>query len=392
VQAPAPTPTPRNLSADTDARTCRAARADPGARTERTTPWPPPMEPATPSLFDRAVDAVKHWFTEGNVPVKVGILVLFAGVAALLKYASDQGYLRMPIELRLAGVAAAALAALVFAWRKREDNRVFALSLQGGAIGVLLMTIFAAFKLYALLPASIAFALSVVVIAAAMVLAVLQDAKALAFFATLAGFLAPIWLSTGSGNYVALFSYYAVLNAGIFGVAWWKQWRVLNLLGFAFTFGIGTRGACWIIAGEVQHHRTLPAVVLRLLPADPLLHALRQPMERRDFIDGTLVFATPLVAFALQAGLLRGDRMPLAFNALGLAALYAALAWFMLRRARVLARRMRCSRRASRPCRCRLRCRRVRRPACSRSKARAWCGSACARTAASRNGRASRCN
>ena len=70
-------------------------------------------------------------------------------------------------------------------------------------------------------------------------LAVLQDAKALAFFAVLAGFLSPIWLSTGGGNHVALFSYYAVLNAAIFAIAWWKSWRVLNLLGFVFTFGIG---------------------------------------------------------------------------------------------------------------------------------------------------------
>ena len=37
---------------------------------------------------------VKRWFTEGNVPVKVGVIVLFLGVAALLKYAADQGWLQ----------------------------------------------------------------------------------------------------------------------------------------------------------------------------------------------------------------------------------------------------------------------------------------------------------
>ena len=35
------------------------------------------------------------------------MLVLLAGVAALLKYASDQGWLNLPIELRLAGVTVA---------------------------------------------------------------------------------------------------------------------------------------------------------------------------------------------------------------------------------------------------------------------------------------------
>ncbi|UHQ18207.1 DUF2339 domain-containing protein [Lysobacter sp. KIS68-7] len=340
--APAPAPPPPPVAGPTPAPPPRPAAPAPApihAREPIAASAPQPAatwgEPELPSLFDRAIDAVKHWFTEGNVPVKVGILVLFAGVAALLKYASDQGWLNAPIELRLAAVAAAALAALVFAWRKRDANRVFALSLQGGAIGVLLMTIFAAFKLYGLLPAGVAFALSIVIVAGAMVLAVLQDAKALAFFATLAGFLAPIWLSTGSGNHVALFSYYAMLNAGIFGVAWWKRWRVLNLLGFAFTFGIGTAWGVLDYAPS-KFNTTEPFLLLffAFYLLIPLLHALRQPMERRDFIDGTLVFATPLVAFALQAGLLHGERMPLAFNALGLAVLYAALAWVM--RARVL--------------------------------------------------------
>jgi uncharacterized membrane protein len=286
-----------------------------------------------PDVFQLAIAAIQRWFTVGNVPVKVGILVLFAGVAALLKFASDQGWLHAPVEVRLAGVAAAALAALVFAWRQREGNRIFALSLQGGAIGILLMTVFAAFKLYGLMPVGFAFGLSIVLIASAGVLAVPQDAKALAFFAVLAGFLAPLWLSTGSGNHVALFSYYAVLNAAIFAIAWWKAWRVLNLLGFVFTFGIGTLWGVLQYAPE-KFSTTEPFLVLffAFYLAIPLLFARKRPEGRRDFIDGCLVFGTPLVAFALQAGLLRGDRMPLAFCALGLAVIYALLGGVLRRR------------------------------------------------------------
>ena len=71
-------------------------------------------------------------------------------------------------------------------------------------------------------------------------LAVLQDARALAVLGIVGGFLAPMLASTGSGNHVALFSYYAMLNSAIFGIAWFKAWRVLNVLGFVFTFGIGS--------------------------------------------------------------------------------------------------------------------------------------------------------
>jgi uncharacterized membrane protein len=55
---------------------------------------------------------------------------------------------------------------------------------------------------------------------------------------------------------------------------------------------------------------------------------------RRDLVDGCLVFGNPLVSFALLAALVDGDRMPLAFAALGLALLYVGLAWALYRRER----------------------------------------------------------
>lgn len=289
----------------------------------------------TPGAFDIGLRAVKRWFTVGNVPVKVGMLVLLAGVAALLKYASDQGWLTMPIELRLAGIAAAALAGLAFGWRQRGRKRAFALALQGGAIGVLLLTVFAAFKLYALLPATVAFGLSVALVAGLGVLAVLQDSRTLAVLGILAGFLAPVWLSTGSGNHVALFSYYALLNAAILAIAWWRPWRVLNLLGFAFTFAIGTLWGVLQYAPE-KYASTEPFLVLffAFYLLIPILYARKRPASRGDFIDGCLVFGTPLIAFSLQAALLDGARMPLAFHALGLGAVYALLARLFIGRER----------------------------------------------------------
>ena len=330
------------------AATPAAAAPPPLPDTPRTPVAPPSPRPAaspppsTPDVFTLAARAVKRWFTVGNVPVKIGMLVLLAGVAALLKYALDQGMLTLPIELRLAGIAAAALAGLVFGWRQREDKRAFALAVQGGAIGVLLLTVFAAFKLYGLIQAGPAFGLSVVLIAGIGVLAVAQNSKTLAVLGILAGFMAPIWLSTGSGNHVALFSYYAVLNAAILAIAWWRPWRVLNLLGFVFTFGIGT---AW---GVLQYDpakfaSTQPFLLLffAFYLVIPILYARKQPASRGDFIDGCLVFGTPLVVFTLQAGLLASGedspRMPLALFALGLGALYAVLARLFIHRERYAA-------------------------------------------------------
>lgn len=50
-------------------------------------------------------------------------------------------------------------------------------------------------------------------------------------------------LASGEGgNHIALLSYYALLNAGVFALAFMRSWHPLNLLGFVFTFMIG---AAW---------------------------------------------------------------------------------------------------------------------------------------------------
>ncbi|MCL7713134.1 DUF2339 domain-containing protein [Stenotrophomonas mori] len=289
-----------------------------------------------PGLVERGLERIKQWFTRGNVPVKVGMLVLLAGVAALLKYVSDQGWLRLPIELRLAGISAAALAGLVFAWRQRDSHRAFALALQGGAIGVLLLTVFAAAKNYGLLGIAPAFVVSVVLIAGLCVMAVLQESRTLAILGVLAGFMAPIWLSDGGGNHVGLFSYYALLNTGLFAIAWVRPWRILNLLGFAFTWGIGT---LWGVLDytPAKFASTEPFLVLffAFYLLLPLLYARRAATPGGARIDGCLLFGTPLVAFSLQAGLLQGERMALALCALGVAVLYAGLAYALRGRARL---------------------------------------------------------
>ena len=292
-----------------------------------------PAVPATPDMFSIGIQRIKRWFTEGNVPVKVGVIVLFLGVAALLKYAADAGWLRVPIEVRLAGVALAALAALGFAWRKRESHRSFALSLQGGAIGILIITVYAAFHIYALLPAALAFLLLVVIVAGAGVLAVAQDALALAILGILAGFLAPILTSSNQGNHIVLFGYYAVLNAMIFAVAWVRPWRALNVLGFVFTFGIGTAWGVLKYRPEL-FSSTEPFLLLffAFYLFIPIFYARRQADAQRDLIDATLVFGTPLAAFSLQAALLDGARMPLAFIALVAAVIYLSLAALEIRR------------------------------------------------------------
>ena len=280
-------------------------------------------EPSGPNFWERL-------FTE-NLLVKAGIVILFFGVAFLLKYMYER--VHVPIELRLAAVAAGGIALLVIGWRLRLSRPGYALALQGGGVGVLYLVIFAAFRLFHLLPPALALVLLVGVAVFSAALAIIQNSLALAAIGVSGGFLAPVLASTGQGSHVMLFSYYAVLNAGIVAIAWVKAWRVLNLLGFAFTFVIG-----WLWGAKAYRPEYFSSTEPFLLGffamyvAIPLLFARRRVVELKDYVDGTLVFGVPMAAFGLQVAMVRGIEYGAAYSAFGLGVFYLLLALLLFRR------------------------------------------------------------
>ena len=299
--------------------------------------------PELPSF--KPFEAAKAWLLGGNTLVRAGAVVLFFGLAFLVKFGAE--HTSVPIEFRYIGIVLAALALLGLGWRLREKRPGYAMALQGLAVALFYLTVFAAFRLHGLLPGGLAFALLIAVCALSAALAVLQDAKAMAVIGICGGFLAPVLASTGSGSHVALFSYYALLNAGILGIAWFKTWRPLNVLGFLFTFGIGST---W---GYRSYHDELfattePFLLLFffLYLAISLLYAKRRKQEivkfgaltlageRIDYVDATLVFGTPLAAFGLQYLMVRHTPYGSALSALALGAIYLPLAMLLYRRDR----------------------------------------------------------
>lgn len=287
----------------------------------------PASRPNSPSLFDRLINPLQHWFSTGNVPVKIGVLVLFAGVAALLKYTADSWLTAAPIWLRLSVVALLAIAALAFALLKRERHRTFSLAAQGGAIGVLVLVVFSAFQFYALLSSPVAFVLLLILVLAAGALAVWQDAVALAVLALLAGYAAPLLVSTGQGNYIVLFSYYTLLNLAVFGVGWYRAWRWLNLLGFVATFVVAT--AWGVLNYESRLFATTePFLVVNFLIylVIPWLYLRQKAGDNERVMDASLLFGNPLVCLLLQGALLDWQATPMAITAIVVAIVYAIAA------------------------------------------------------------------
>ena len=296
-------------------------------------PQPQPKKPARPiepDFAEKIFFKVRDFFTTGNVVVKVGAIVLFFGVAFLLKYAAER--MVFPIELRLASVIAVGIVMLVIGWRLRDKKREYALILQGAALGILYLTLFSIAKIYQLLPMSLTLLIMLGLVVLTGVLAVKQDAKSLAIFGSVGGFLAPILMSTGSGSHIMLFSYYTLLNLGIFGIAWFKSWRILNLVGFVFTFVIS--GLWGYKAYQPEFFISTEAFLILfylLFLSISILFAFKQPPKLKGYVDGSLIFGLPLIAFALQSELVRGFEYGQSYTAAAMGALYLLLSRLLWR-------------------------------------------------------------
>ena len=323
--AATPSSTPR---ADAiEKRTSQIPAPEANVASEAPRQWtPPPRRVMEPSPAERAIAAALAWLKRGNPLARIGIVILFFGAVFLVKYAADNSL--FPIELRFIALALGAFALLFVGWRLRASHAVYGQLLQGGGVAGLYLTVFAAAKLFQLLPLGLAFGLMAAIALAAAVLAVAQNALALAVIGTAGGFLAPILVSTGSGNHVALFTYYAILNLGIFAVAWFRTWRVLNVLGFLFTFTItGLWRASGYEPADLVSADFFLILFFLMYVGVSVLNSVRQPPNLKGYVSGSLVFGLPVVAFTLHATLVAQTEYALAWSALTLGAFYLVLGW-----------------------------------------------------------------
>lgn len=310
------------------------------------TPESPPFA-SSPSPVQQAWAAVQNCLAGGNTVVRLGLLLLFIGLAFLAKYAAEAGL--FPPALRMSFIALVGLALFSAGWVLRgkwlahadaagaKHPLAYAHLLQGAGIGVLYLTVFAAMRLYALLPMAWALSFLVLIAALAACIALLQNTMSMAFIGFLGGFAAPILVSSGSGNYQALFSYYLLLDVVIVAMAWLRAWRPLNLLGLVASFGVL---GLWVARSYTpdMYAGAQPFVlgffVLFVLAA--LFYALRHGLPARRAVDASLLFGTPLAAMGIQLKLVQDMDYVGAFSALVASALYLALAAWMQGRAQTV--------------------------------------------------------
>jgi uncharacterized membrane protein len=235
-------------------------------------PPPPPMPeqvyaPPPASHLDAARLFVSQYQRSGAMPGdgrslesqigsqwfnRVGILAVLIGMAWFLKFAIDNHWIG-PLGRVLIGLI---VGAGLVAWSERFCSRgyvFFSYSLKAIGSGMLYLSLWAAFSLYHLVPASVAFMAMVLVTAFNGFMAWVQDAELLALYAIVGGVSTPLLLSTGENHEATLFTYLLVINIAVLVLVALKPWSRLLFMAFtgsvllylAWSFQYYTNAQAW---------------------------------------------------------------------------------------------------------------------------------------------------
>ncbi len=203
------------------------------------------------------------------------------------------------------------------------------------AAGVVLLYLatFGAFGYYHLLPQERAGVFLVALIIEAGALAVLYEAPAIAVMAVVGGLLNPILLHSDRDQYPALFTYLALLDAGVVALSLVRRWPAVTTVAL-----VGTQGLFWGWYAEHYHPEKLEAalafqvVVFVLFAA----HHAAIALLRRGKVspEGLVDLVLNAFAFAAAAYVLLDEdyHVWMGTLAVGLAIVYTALGWLSLRR------------------------------------------------------------
>ncbi|MCC2630573.1 MAG: putative rane protein, partial [Candidatus Paceibacter sp.] len=280
---------------------------------------PAPM--AAPVRTESSEEAGGRWLG------KLGIIAVFIGISFFLKYAFDNNLIGVVGRVMIGLFAGIILLSLGQYLRKKY--RLYSDVLIGGGIGVLYLTMYAAFAFYHLIDQPLALFFIAIITIIAMVMSYIDDSPSIAIMGTIGGFLTPLLLSLDRDSVVSLFSYVLILALGVLALSLRKKWVSLQYLTFAgtifivFTWCASFYNDTWL--GVVMTFLTLYFLIF--LATTFIRHFSRK--EKASGGDLTFVSLNALGYFTMSYALLKPDYDPfLGFFALILAVVYLSLAWY----------------------------------------------------------------
>ena len=193
------------------------------------------LTPAFDSPTSSSDHHLEQWLGQRGL-LAVGVTALVLAVAYFLRLAFDRGW----ISPMLRCVGGTGLGAVVGAlgWRfERRGLRRYGAGVMGAGAAIIYLAVWAAARLYGLVPPFTGLAGLALVSVALAVIAYAIDIEALGATAVLGAFLAPVVIGSDDASPTALLIYVGAMAAGLGGVASLRRWRLTTaLVAVSFLF------------------------------------------------------------------------------------------------------------------------------------------------------------
>lgn len=189
--------------------------------------------------FDNYVESAKGDFEKfigENLISKIGIVVLILGVGIGAKYAIDNNLISPLTRIIIGYIFGFGLIGLAIKLKSKYLN--FSSVLISGGMAIMYFVTYFAYATYALIPQLAAFVLMVMFTAFTVAAAFAYNRQVIAHIGLVGAYAVPFLLSSDSGNYLALFTYMAIVNSGILAISINKNWKPIFYTAFAFTWAI----------------------------------------------------------------------------------------------------------------------------------------------------------
>ncbi|MDQ7947789.1 MAG: DUF2339 domain-containing protein [Pedobacter sp.] len=199
-------------------------------------PFPNKPQKSFTQQFNRANIGKSDFekFIGENLISKLGILILIIGVGIGAKLAIDQGWITPLTRIVLGYAVGAGL--MIFALKLKSKYESYSAVLLSGAMSILYFITYAAYAYYQLIAQGPSFILMLVFTAFAVFAAIRYNRQVIAHIGLVGAYAVPFLLSNDTGNVAILFSYIAIINAGILALGFIKYWKWLFFNSFVITW------------------------------------------------------------------------------------------------------------------------------------------------------------
>ncbi|MBI2872077.1 MAG: DUF2339 domain-containing protein [Chloroflexi bacterium] len=220
----------------------------------------------------------------------IGAVALAIGMGFFLKLAFDNNWIGPAGRVILGiGVGVALLGGGEFTQRRYPR---WSQAVTGGGIGILYLSIYAAFGFYKLVDPVLAFALLALVVVVSGLLALRYESLVIALLGIFGAFLTPVLLGRkleADQRYLMLL-YIIVVDVGILGVSTFRNWRWFTLIGLIASYALFGLWLKQILASDlVRAEIGLTAIFLIFVGATTLFHIVwRRTPQPQDMALMTL--------------------------------------------------------------------------------------------------------